>query len=127
MFTTLALAQEVLAFHGTPAKNVDSIVRTNLQYQTSDLAHGRVYGPGNYFSEFPDTSLRFGQGLILFRVLPGKEYEGPIHDIPQSYNTKKVQGDNNGFSQMLIIKDSNQFLPYAVYELGIWVVFSVIA
>jgi hypothetical protein len=54
----------------------------NLFYQTH--ARGQAYGPGNYFSEFPDVSLPYGQGtgLILFRVLPGKEYEGAIKDIP---------------------------------------------
>jgi hypothetical protein len=55
--------------------------------------------------------------LILFRILPGREYEGSTHDIPAGYNTKKVGGNTQGFGQMLIIKDSAQFLPYAIYEL----------
>jgi hypothetical protein len=57
------------------------------------------------------------QGLILFRILPGREYEGSTADIPAGYNTKKVGGNTQGFGQMLIIKDSAQFLPYAIYEL----------
>ena len=48
-------------------------------------AKGQAYGPGNYFSEFPDVSIPYGRGtngLILFRILPGKEYEGSTNDIP---------------------------------------------
>ena len=75
-----------------------------------------MYGPGNYFSEFPDVSIPYGQ-LMLFRVLPGKEYENENSgDIPNGINTKKVKGDPKGFGEMLVIKDPNQFLPYAVYN-----------
>ena len=109
--------EEIFAFHGTPFANVNSILRTNLQYQNVARAHGQAHGPGNYFSKFPDVSLGYGQGLILFRVLPWKEYEGSERDIPAGFNTKKVSGDNQGFGVMLIIKDSNQFLPIAHYEL----------
>jgi hypothetical protein len=80
---------------------------------------GQAYGPGNYFSEFPDVSLPYGQGqgLILFRVLPGKEYEGATSgDVPPGFHTKKVRGNQEGFGEMLVIKDKRQFLPYAVYE-----------
>ena len=109
--------EEIFAFHGTPFANVDSILQTNLQYQNVARAHGQAHGPGNYFSEFPDVSLGYGQGLILFQVLPGKEYEGGERDVPAGFNTKKVSGDNQGFGVMLIIKDSSQFLPIAHYEL----------
>ena len=36
------------------------------------------------------------------------------------YNTKKVQGNQDGYGQMLIIKDPRQFLPYAVYGFAWW-------
>jgi hypothetical protein len=49
--------------------------------------------------------------------LPGNEYEGPIKDIPVGFNTKKVGRNAEGLGQQLIIKDSAQFLPYAIYEL----------
>ena len=93
-------------------------------FQAHPNINGQAYGPGNYFSEFPDVSIPYGQrgcgeiGLILFRILPGEEYEGQINDIPPRYNTKKVQGDARGFGQRLIIKDSDQLLPYAVYKFG---------
>ena len=93
-------------------------------FQAHPNINGQAYGPGNYFSEFPDVSIPYGQrgsggiGLILFRILPGKEYEGETRDIPPGFNTKKVQGDARGFGHMLIIKDSDQLLPYAVYKFG---------
>ena len=83
-------------------------------------ANQQNYGPGNYFSEFPDVSIPYGKGkngLILFKILPGREYEGPINNIPQGFDTKKVQGNNDGFGEILVVQDPNQFLPYAVYEI----------
>ena len=105
---------EIFAFHGTAIENVDNILKENLQLR---YARRQAYGPGNYFSEFPDISLGYGQGLILFRVLPGVEYSGSSLDIPAGSNSKKVNGDPEGFGAMLIIKDSAQFLPFAHYEL----------
>jgi len=63
-------SEEILAFHGTDQSNVDSILQSNLQFQQYRRAHGLAHGPGNYFSEFPQVSFRYGQALILFRVLP---------------------------------------------------------
>ena len=45
-------------------------------------AKGQKHGPGNYFSEIPNISMAYGSGLILFRVLPGREYQGGDLDIP---------------------------------------------
>ena len=33
------------------------------------------------------------------------------------YNSKKVGSNSNGYGQMLIVQDPNQFLPVAVYNL----------
>ena len=107
-------SEEVLAFHGTASRNIESILEKNLQLS---YAVRQLHGPGNYFSEFPDTSMGYGDGLILFRVLPGKEYEGPSQQLPPDYNCKKVGGNTGGFGQMLVIEDSSQFVPYAVYHL----------
>ena len=94
-------------------------------FQTQIHTSGQAYGPGNYFSEFPDISIPYGQrgpggiGLMLFRVLPGKEYEkSNSGDIPAGFNTKKVRGDPKGLGEMLVIKDPKQFLPYIVYNLS---------
>lgn len=58
--------REVRAFHGTDPKNIQSILKNNLDPSRA-VQHGRVHGQGCYFSEFPDFSLRYGKGLMLFR------------------------------------------------------------
>jgi len=47
---------EVLAFHGTKQENVANILKENLQMR---YAKRQLHGPGNYFSEFPDTRYQF--------------------------------------------------------------------
>jgi len=58
----------------------------------------------------------YGNGLILFRVLPGREFVGKTNK-PAGYDSKKVGGNLEGFGDMLIVEDSSQFVPYAVYHL----------
>ena len=113
--------KEILAYHGTDPANVDSILKDNLQLV---YAKRQVYGSGNYFSEFPSVSLKYGKALLLCRILPGKEYVNSTLyvDIPQGYNSKKVrpQQDNSGASlanlsgEMVIIENSDQILPFFV-------------
>ena len=116
---------EILAYHGTDPANIDSILKDNLQ-----LIHAKrqVYGRGNYFSEFPSISLRYGKGLLLCRILPGKEFvDSTLNvDIPEGFNSKKVrpQEDNSGASvtnlsgEMIIIENSDQILPFFVIHLA---------
>ncbi|EDO36121.1 predicted protein, partial [Nematostella vectensis] len=59
---------EILAYHGTRSANIDSILRNNLDIK---FAQRQAYGRGNYFSEFPEISMGYGDGLLLCRVLPG--------------------------------------------------------
>ena len=63
--------QTIFAFHGTQIQNIDGICRNNL----NTINHA-VHGHGYYFSEFPDVALGYGQGLLMFKVLPGNEYIG---------------------------------------------------
>lgn len=80
------------------------------------------YGKGNYFSEFPAVSLKYGDGLLLCRILPGEEYVNSDDcDIPPGYNSKKVllreiPGTDiaNASGEMIIIENSNQILPFFV-------------
>ena len=105
---------EILAFHATALQNIDSILRNNLDPNRSPT-HGRAHGNGCYFSEFPNVSASYGNSMILFRVLPGKEYKGP-GTLPQSgYDSKKVSEDRDGYGQMLIIQNAAQFLPAYVF------------
>ena len=113
--------QEILAYHGTDKRNIDSILKSNLQLR---YAKRQVYGKGNYFSEFPSVSLEYGDGgLLLCRILPGKEYiDSSKRDIPQGYNSKKLlyinqpgtAEANNANGKMIIIENSDQILPFFV-------------
>ena len=113
--------KEILAYHGTASTNIDSILKSNLQLS---YAKRQAYGKGNYFSEFPAVSLGYGDGLLLCRILPGKEYVNSTNcDIPPSYNSKKVlrsqpTGDSaaaaNASGDMIIIENSDQILPFFV-------------
>ncbi|XP_028414049.1 uncharacterized protein LOC114537109 [Dendronephthya gigantea] len=117
---------EILAYHGTDKKNIDSILQSNLQLS---YAKRQAYGKGNYFSEFPAVSLGYGDGgLLLCRILPGKEFvDSTACDIPPDYNSKKVIGDQstrvmgpgavsraNASGDMIIIENSDQILPFFV-------------
>jgi hypothetical protein len=112
--------QEILAYHGTDKGNISSILKTNLQLS---YARRQAYGRGNYFSEFPAVSLGYGDGLLLCRVLPGKEFvDSSSCNIPSGFNSKKVLGRNlstatsaaNASGDMIIIEDSDQILPFFV-------------
>ena len=113
--------KEILAYHGTDPNNIDSILKSNLQLS---YAKRQAYGKGNYFSEFPAVSLGYGQGLLLCRILPGKEYVNSTRcDIPQGYNCKKVLRSQlvrdaasaaNASGDMIIIENSDQILPFFV-------------
>ena len=114
----MKLAEEIYAFHGTSSQNVDSILATNLDPGRAS-AHGLRYGRGCYFSEFPDFSLSYGDGLILFRVLPGREYlnESSNSDwATKGYHSKKVRATADRYAEQIIIQDSGQFLPHCVYH-----------
>ena len=111
---------EILAYHGTASANIDNILQTNLQVS---YARRQAYGRGNYFSEFPAVSLRYGDGLLPCRILPGKEFVDSSNcDIRLGYNSKKVLLSNqpgtaataNTSGEMIIIEKSNQILPFFV-------------
>ena len=117
---------EILAYHGTDKKNIDSILTSNLQLS---YARRQAHGKGNYFSEFPSVSLGYGDGLLLCRILPGKEFvDASDSNIPDGHNSKKVllggQSANstgaattvtaNASGEMIIIENSDQILPFFV-------------
>ena len=104
------------AFHATDASNIDSILRTNLD-PNRPVVHGSAHGKGCYFSEFPDFSLNYGKGLILFKLLAGNEYTGRDHVIPAKFQSKKVAANDQGYGQQIIITNADQFMPYFVYHL----------
>ena len=112
------LTEEIYAFHGTDISNVESILKLNLDPHRSPK-NGLRYGRGCYFSEFPDFSRNYGEGLILFRVLPGKEFEDETKDdtwVQKGYHCKKVRANKDRYAEQIIIQDASQFLPYCVYH-----------
>ena len=104
--------QQIMAFHATNPANIDSIIKSNLDHRKYGGLHGRAHGDGNYFSEYPAFSLRYGNGLILFEILPGNENPalGPVQ-------CKKVAADSEGYGQQLVITDNAQFFPRYVIHL----------
>ncbi|XP_028413718.1 NFX1-type zinc finger-containing protein 1-like [Dendronephthya gigantea] len=111
--------REILAYHGTAPNNIQSILQNNLQLS---FARRQAYGRGNYFSEFPGISLGYGHGLLLCRILPGKEFVNTSSsNIPVGYNSKKVLltgqpagAAANANGEMIIIDNSDQILPFYV-------------
>ena len=112
------LTEEILACHGTDISNVESILNLNLDPHRSPK-NGLRYGKGCYFSEFPDFSRNYGNGLILFRVLPGKEFEDETNDgtwVQKGFHSKKVRANTDRYAEQIIIQDPSQFMPYCVYH-----------
>jgi hypothetical protein len=67
--------------------------------------------------------LGYGSGLLLCRILPGKEFVNSTScNIPAGYNSKKVLLNNqpgiaaaaNASGEMIIIEKSDQILPFFV-------------
>ena len=108
---------EILAYHATDYSNVDSILKNNLDPNRA-AAHGRRFGNGCYFSENPNFSLNYGKALIVFRVLPGKEYVGSRSSdlMGSKFHSKKFSEDSDGYGEQLIIINPRQFLPAYVIE-----------
>ena len=117
-FTTKGIpANQIMAFHATRPDNVDNIIESNLDYRKFPMKHGRVHGEGNYFSEYPAFSLKYGSGLILFEILPGREYSGSSIQIPSVFQCKKVMANTEGYGEQLVITDNAQFFPRYVIHL----------
>ena len=96
---------EVYAFHGTKAANVDSILEKNLD-PGRPTANGKIHGPGVYLSEFPSKSMAYGDALILFRLLQGQS----------GVDCKIVNADQDNYSVETIIQNPDQCLPCYVYH-----------
>lgn len=112
-------ADTVLAFHGTPVENIDSIIRENFKLEK---CRRFAYGKGIYFSEFPDVSedyARSSKKLILCHILPGKSrpYRAPVFQMSRSdwpmgdYDSVIVEADEQGRGKMVIIAEPDQILP----------------
>ena len=102
----------VFAFHGTAEQNLRSICQSNLN-RINRTAHGHGY----YFSEFPDISLGYGQGLLMFKVLPGNEYVGRemnLHYGPNAqFQSKKLPANSGASGANFNLAPLNPMFNYA--------------
>ena len=108
----------VLAFHGTQKQHIDEIVEHNFSMEKIKRA---AYGRGIYFSEFPDISLGYGKSLLLCMVLPGRSFDcvGSMSNasLQAGFDSHRVQKDEDGMGQMLVIFNVDQILPCYVLHL----------
>ncbi len=110
---------EVLGYYAVDDRaKVEAILKINLN-DRQNLADG----PGFYFHARPDLSEDHVSSMILFRLLPGREYTGQDLDkhllLPRDdndndeasvreFDSKIVDGD------VIIIDNPDQFVPFGV-------------
>ena len=123
-FTSKGIPNKVIfAYHGTKTSSINNIIENNF-----DLSKARrsQHGVGNYFSEYPDVALQYSDQrnkIILCKLLPGRQYRGyncdwPYHDS-KLVNPSMTSGNQsqNNISEMVIIKNSRQILPFCIIHL----------
>ena len=87
--------QTILAFHGTPEANIQSICTNGFD---PTRRSGQAYGPGEYFARTPGTPISYCQGgkkMLLCELLLGQanvhhtlhgDYvvmKDPAHELPR--------------------------------------------
>ena len=87
--------QTILAFHGTPEANIQSICSNGFD---PSKRSGQAYGPGEYFAKTPGVPMGYCQGgkkMLLCELLLGQvnvhhtihgDYvvmKNPAHDLPR--------------------------------------------
>ncbi|XP_043093937.1 protein mono-ADP-ribosyltransferase PARP11-like [Puntigrus tetrazona] len=119
--------EEQMLFHGTDAKNVQSICTFNFNCRLSDKKRrGHVYGKGTYFAKHASFAIKYSntrQGakvMLLARVIVGKyktgheDYCTPNDDLKENVYDSCV--DNTLYPRVFVIFDSNQIYPEYVLE-----------
>jgi len=109
---------ELFAFHGTPERNIKSILEKGLLIggKSADIAvaHGIVLGYGVYTARYPDLSADYTNGgnkILILKILPGTtssvKYTG---DTPPPGKHSYTNGN------VVILFEEDQVLPMAVVE-----------
>ncbi|KAL5248774.1 hypothetical protein ACHWQZ_G017831 [Mnemiopsis leidyi] len=94
--------EEIYAYHATKPENIASIIKTNLDPDRAPV-HGNVYGKGCYFSEHPQFSFNYGkETMLIFKLLLVKD------------RYTKVEPNEKGFCQQLVLQESSLFKPQFV-------------
>ena len=96
--------KEIVAYHATCPNNVQSILHSNLNPSLPPV-HGRRFGPGCYFSEFPEFSQRYGKEcMFIFQLIL-------VEGLYLTHARTK-----EGFCQQIVIEDVSLFKPrFALY------------
>ena len=107
----------MLAFHATRNRsNVDSIVQNNFDVgKIGSQTDSGWWGKGFYFSEYPATSMGYGNNMLLCQVLPGRTFgvtqrmDG--QPLRNGYNSHRLRANADGYGQELVIDNPKQILP----------------
>ena len=120
--TTSTLANIEVAYHGTYANNMYSIVKNGLVVPVEknrygvQVAHGSRYGTGIYVSPQINFSLHYSRGegrLLIVAVLPGKKHV--CHGNKWSYNlTTGYDSHVSPCGKELVLFKAVQVLPCMV-------------
>ena len=120
---------EKLLFHGTHATNVNKILAENFKLDVDPVSRQKfnMYGKGIYFSDFPAQSLKYGEALLLCKVLLGKEEVIQLGCKPttnevyfqKNYNSRKMVDridKKDSPAKIYMVPKSHQILPcYIIY------------
>ena len=120
---------EKLLFHGTHATNVNKILADNFKLDVDPVSRKKfnMYGQGIYFSDFPAQSLKYGEALLLCKVLLGKEEVIQLGCKPttseeyfqKNYNSRKMVDRldrKDAPAKIYMAPKSHQILPcYIIY------------
>ena len=94
--------EEIWGYHATRSRNVAGIAKENLDPNRRPT-HGRAYGDGSYFSEYPEFSAKYDrQCMFVFKLLL----------LPSKH--QKVNRSAQGYCEQIIIQDNSLFKPVFV-------------
>ena len=123
------LINEKLLFHGTHATNLNNILSDNFKLTADPVSRNKLnmYGKGIYFSDFPSKSLRYGEALLLCKVILGKEEVVQLGCKPVTsdeyfklhYDSRKMVNGvdkKDGPANIYMVPSPRQILPcYVIY------------
>ena len=120
---------EKLLFHGTHSTNLNKILDDNFKLSADPVSRKKfnLYGKGIYFSDFPAHSLKYGEALLLCKVILGKEEVIQLGHTPKTtesyfrrnYHSRKMVDSldrKNSSAKIYMVPAPQQILPcYVIY------------
>lgn len=103
-----------IVFHGTRRENIPNILVNGLD---KSRRSGQAYGPGEYFSKRPDTSISYSQNslemLVFLVVIP--HYMEPTEEIIDGKPVKAARLKHPPFEYVVVDNNANQ-MPLGVVK-----------